>query len=191
MLIFKNILDCFGITSLVTQINQIIKHQDYFADWTVWGPPKIFFTFFNTFFFFTGMLNFAHCCILTATLSITSTKLIFVKLTQLTSYLQNRSLKLSTNGRGLFKYFRSHTETLQIIVHQNKIYGMAFFAYLLITMPLNALLTLSVLLPGEVQLENRIFLGFMAFSQFIYIFGIHLMCAIYTKVCLIFYKIYS
>ena len=166
---------------MATQLAQLYQHRDYFADWAVWGPPKVLFTLFNTVFFFVAMLNFAHCCILTATLSITSTRLIFVKLTQLTSFLQHRNLKLNTDGRGLLKYFRSHTETLKIIVHQNRIYGMAFFAYLLITMPLNALLTLSVLLPGKVQLENRIFLGFMAVSQFIYIFGIHLMCAIYTK----------
>src|SRR5699024_2640123 len=127
------------------------------------GPLKAIFMLFNTTFFFVAMLNFAHCCILTATLSITSTRLIFIRLSQCTSYLIGKDLRLSSDGSRLFRYFQWHTGALQVIVEENRIYGKAFFAYLLITVPLNALLTLSVLMPGKVALENRLYLGAMAF----------------------------
>lgn len=160
-------------------LSYIRKYWDYFNNFYHGGYFKIMLFQFNIMFFNVGLIIFAHSCIIVATLFFVSTKVIFIKLNQLTNLVESQTMNDKINFY-LPRYIRDHTRTLVLIQSSNGFYGKAFLIYLVVNFPFNVFLVMSIILMRDLPPVKLFFVYIMALQQIIFIFGIHLMCALYS-----------
>lgn len=168
------------LTSFYLMLTYLKKYWKHFNNITRGGFIRILMLQFNAVFFNFGLLIFAHSCIMMATLFIITTKIFFIKLTQMRQMAMSKKMMESINIT-MSRYAKGHTKTLVMIQKGNVFYGTAFLIYLVLNLPFNVFVVMSIILYKNFSLFKIMFLFTLAAQGFVFIFGVHLMCALYTK----------
>lgn len=158
----------------------LYENRSYFLQLYPLNILALFALQFNVLFLAISVQCLADISILGAVLTSIMSFNFFFKVQQLSHLIGPQFGRLSLSR--LNRYYREHTEILVLLIHANRIYGNAFLAYLLASMPFNVHLVL--MLSWFDTEQNRIthfYLWCIALNQFITIFGFHLLSTAFTK----------
>ena len=126
-------------------------------------------------------LNFAvHSLILAGTFGATTTVLSFVNMQQLQQQVQDLGQPRCGFTAARFRqYHASLATSLRLLQDVNRVYGPAIGGFVAINLPLNAMLTVMLILGGGERFppSARPLLAFVLLVQFVFVFGLAVVVA--------------
>ena len=124
-------------------------------------------------------LNFAvHSLILVGTFGVTTTVLSFVNMQQLQQQVQDLGQPRCGFTAARFRQYHSSLATsLRFLQDVNRVYGPAIGGFVAINLPLNAMLTVMLILGGRFPPSARPLLTFVLLVQYVFVFGLAVVVA--------------